>query len=180
MNNYSLRHYRCHTALGEITIVSGVDTMKDDKCAVTGIYFPLHHPAPPRNLLGLATDTPNYVQQRACEQINEYLAGERTSFNLPTCFLHGTAFQQDVWNALADITYGTTTSYAAIAKRIGRPRAVRAVGRAVGANPISLVIPCHRVVGIRGQLTGYAGGLQRKKYLLTLESDNALNLSTDA
>jgi methylated-DNA-[protein]-cysteine S-methyltransferase len=106
---------------------------------------------------------------KVIEQLGAYFAGERTSFDLPLA-PHGTDFQQKVWRALAAIPYGETTTYAAIAKKIGKPRAVRAVGAANGRNPLSIVVPCHRVIGNDGTLTGYAGGLPNKKRLLELES----------
>ena len=104
----------------------------------------------------------------ARRQLEEYFAGERTDFDLPLAPV-GTPFQQDVWRALREIPYGVTTSYAAIAVRIGRPSAVRAVGAANGRNPIGLVVPCHRVIGANGKLVGYAGGLDRKAWLLDHE-----------
>jgi methylated-DNA-[protein]-cysteine S-methyltransferase len=97
------------------------------------------------------------------------LDGKRTSFDLPLAPL-GTEFQRRVWTALAAIPYGTTTTYAAIARSIGKPRAVRAVGTANGKNPLSIVVPCHRVIGKNGTLTGYAGGLESKRRLLEIES----------
>jgi O-6-methylguanine DNA methyltransferase len=100
----------------------------------------------------------------------EYLRGERRQFTLPLD-LRGTAFQIDVWNALCHIPYGETCSYAEIAREIGRERAVRAVGAANGANPVALVVPCHRVIGKNGSLTGYtSGGLDIKAALLQLEA----------
>ncbi|MBT9525056.1 MAG: methylated-DNA--[protein]-cysteine S-methyltransferase [Rhizobacter sp.] len=106
--------------------------------------------------------------QQAATQINEYFAGDRTHFELPLD-LQGTPFQQAVWRALCAIDAGITESYATVARRIGAPQAVRAVGAAVGRNPVSVIVPCHRVVGADGSLTGYAGGLERKRALLTLE-----------
>ncbi|PWI58988.1 hypothetical protein BM613_00815 [Sulfoacidibacillus thermotolerans] len=102
------------------------------------------------------------------KEIAEYLIGERTSF---TCALDliGTSFQKQVWMELANIPYGTTVSYGDVAKRIGRPKAVRAVGAASSANPLPIVLPCHRVIGQNGRLTGYRGGLAMKKSLLQLE-----------
>jgi methylated-DNA-[protein]-cysteine S-methyltransferase len=97
------------------------------------------------------------------------LDGKRTCFDLPLAPL-GTEFQRRVWTALAAIPYGTTTTYAAIARSIGTPRAVRAVGTANGKNPLSIVVPCHRVIGKNGTLTGYAGGLESKRRLLEIES----------
>ncbi|SEG60147.1 methylated-DNA-[protein]-cysteine S-methyltransferase [Nonomuraea solani] len=102
-------------------------------------------------------------------QLGEYFAGERTSFDLPVA-ARGTAFQERVWAAMATIPYGTTTSYGTLAARVGAPAdRIRAVGAAVGANPLLVVLPCHRVVAANGALTGYAGGLERKRELLTLE-----------
>ncbi|HEX3140899.1 MAG TPA: methylated-DNA--[protein]-cysteine S-methyltransferase [Rhizobacter sp.] len=106
--------------------------------------------------------------QQAAAQIAEYFAGTRSHFDLPLD-LHGTAFQQSVWRALCTIDAGATQSYAAVARNLGAPQAVRAVGAAVGRNPISVIVPCHRVVGTDGSLTGYAGGLERKRALLALE-----------
>lgn len=104
----------------------------------------------------------------ARRQFDAYFAGERTDFDLPLA-PRGTVFQRDVWHALCDIPYGETISYAELARRIGRPRAVRAVGLANGANPLSIVVPCHRVIGANGSLTGYGGGLDAKRWLLALE-----------
>jgi methylated-DNA-[protein]-cysteine S-methyltransferase len=102
-------------------------------------------------------------------QLEEYFAGRRKQFAL-TLDLSGTAFQRQVWNALLTIPFGETRSYGQIAKQIGNPSAVRAVGAANGSNPISIVVPCHRVVGSTGALTGFAGGLDVKAYLLAFES----------
>jgi len=101
-------------------------------------------------------------------QLNEYLSGKRKSFSLPLK-LEGTSFQKLVWNELLKIPYGTTTTYAAIATAIGNPKACRAVGRAVGANPIFIIVPCHRVIGSSGKLTGFAYGLDVKRTLLDRE-----------
>ena len=101
--------------------------------------------------------------------LRDYFAGRRTQFDLPLDLQGGTAFQQSVWQALLAIPAGDTTSYGAIGLRVGRPSAVRAVGAAVGRNPVSIVVPCHRVLGRDGSLTGYAGGLERKSALLELE-----------
>lgn len=105
----------------------------------------------------------------ACRgQLEEYFAGTRTTFDLPLD-LRGTEFQRTAWTALAEIPYGSTISYREQATRIGRPRAVRAIGTANGRNPISIVLPCHRVVGTNGSLTGFAGGLDAKAWLLNHE-----------
>jgi methylated-DNA-[protein]-cysteine S-methyltransferase len=102
-------------------------------------------------------------------QLRAYFAGERTSFDLPLDLQGGTPFQQSVWSALLGIPRGGTTSYAALARDVGKPQAARAIGAAVGRNPVSIVVPCHRVLGTGGGLTGYAGGLERKTALLKLE-----------
>lgn len=104
----------------------------------------------------------------AIRQIQEYLEGKRRSFDLELD-LHGTAFQLEVWSALRDIPYGETCSYAELACTVGRPTAVRAVGTANGANPLALVVPCHRVINTDGKLGGYAGGLELKARLLAME-----------
>jgi methylated-DNA-[protein]-cysteine S-methyltransferase len=101
-------------------------------------------------------------------ELKEYFAGERRDFEQPI-HLHGPRFHMSVWNALREIPYGKTVSYGDIARRIGQPAAVRAVGSANGANPIAIIVPCHRVIGANGKLTGYGGGLERKQLLLDLE-----------
>jgi len=107
--------------------------------------------------------------REAARQLDEYFARRRTRFDLPLDMDCGTEFQRAVWQELQAIPFGHSASYAALAQRIGKPRAVRAVGAANGRNPLSIVVPCHRVIGASGALTGYAGGLERKAYLLTLE-----------
>jgi methylated-DNA-[protein]-cysteine S-methyltransferase len=102
-------------------------------------------------------------------ELEAYFAGRAVDFDIPLAPA-GTPFQQAVWQALRGIPYGATASYAEIARRIGRPRAVRAVGLANARNPIAIIVPCHRVIGADGTLTGYAGGLERKQALLELES----------
>ena len=109
------------------------------------------------------------VLVQAVAQLDEYFAGRRSGFDLPLDLQGGTAFQQSVWQALLAIPAGATTSYGAISAQVGRPAAVRAVGAAIGRNPVSIVVPCHRVLGRDGGLTGYAGGLERKSALLALE-----------
>ncbi|NMX91253.1 MULTISPECIES: methylated-DNA--[protein]-cysteine S-methyltransferase [Pseudomonas] len=112
------------------------------------------------------SDNPALLQ--AERQLNEYFAGTRNRFDLELDF-EGTEFQKKVWAALLTIPFGETRSYSQIAMQIGSPKAVRAVGAANGRNPISIVAPCHRVIGASGRLTGFAGGLEAKQYLLTLE-----------
>jgi methylated-DNA-[protein]-cysteine S-methyltransferase len=102
------------------------------------------------------------------EQLADYFASRRTEFDI-SLTLAGTVFQREVWAALREIPFGTTSTYRELAERIGRPTAIRAVGLAVGHNPLSVIVPCHRVVGANGSLTGYAGGLPRKQFLLELE-----------
>ena len=104
----------------------------------------------------------------ALKQISEYFAGARRTFDLEL-EMPGTDFQRAVWSALRSIPYGATVSYAELARRLGRPRAVRAVGSANGANPLPIVVPCHRVIGSDGSLTGFGGGLDTKRWLLDLE-----------
>jgi methylated-DNA-[protein]-cysteine S-methyltransferase len=102
-------------------------------------------------------------------QLREYFAGERTSFDVQL-EMHGGDFERRVWRALQDIPYGETVSYGEIARRVEQPHAARAVGLANGRNPIAVIVPCHRVIGADGSLTGYGGGLERKRLLLELES----------
>jgi methylated-DNA-[protein]-cysteine S-methyltransferase len=135
--------------------------------ALCGVWFAdqRHFPRNPQ-WQELARDP---LLEQAAQQIDAYLAGTRTQFDLPLSLHLGTAFQQTVWQALLGIACGQTLGYAALAQRLGQPRAVRAVAAAVGRNPLSLVVPCHRVLGSDGSLTGYAGGLERKAALLQLE-----------
>jgi len=128
--------------------------------ALTGLSFVESRPRKPGDEPPLLRD--------ALRQIDEYFLGRRTEFSIPLK-TEGTSFQEDVWRALRGIGYGMTASYQDIARTVGRPDAVRAVGAANGANPISIIIPCHRVIGKDGQLTGYGGGLWRKRLLLQLE-----------
>jgi methylated-DNA-[protein]-cysteine S-methyltransferase len=116
----------------------------------------------------------NAITEEACEQLSAYYQKKLTQFSLPID-TKGTPFQQNVWQALLKIPYGETVTYLDIAKAINNHKAVRAVGMANGRNPISIVIPCHRVVGSNNTLTGYAWGLQRKQFLLDLERSNSIN-----
>jgi methylated-DNA-[protein]-cysteine S-methyltransferase len=139
--------------------------------AITGIYFPSHDRVP-KDRAGWQEDdgrgSASEVLARASQQLTEYFAGRRTTFDLPLD-PSGTAFQRRVWDALRTIPYGTTTSYGEMARRLGDVRATRAVGAANGSNPIPIVVPCHRVVGSKGELTGFGGGLDRKRWLLEHE-----------
>lgn len=136
--------------------------------ALLGLWFEGqdHFPA----LVDFAPSASHPIHAMAHRQLGEYFAQRRLVFSVPLDYRVGTDFQQAVWRQLTAIAPGTTSSYAAIARAIGRPAAVRAVGGAIGRNPLSIVVPCHRVIGGNGQLTGYAGGLPRKIALLQLES----------
>lgn len=109
---------------------------------------------------------------QAVQQFRQYFSGQRQTFTLPLAAT-GTAFQHQVWHALMKITYAKTASYGQIAESIGKPKAVRAVGAANGRNPLAIVVPCHRIIGKNGTLTGYAGGLERKAWLLALEQQTS-------
>jgi len=135
--------------------------------ALVGVWFDGQKHQPDTG--GWAENPLHPVLLAACQQLAQYFAGERTVFDLPLGLLSGTPFQRIVWEALRAIPVGTTSTYGTLAQRIGQPRAVRAVGAAVGRNPLGIVVPCHRVVGSHGALTGYAGGLDRKRALLALE-----------
>jgi methylated-DNA-[protein]-cysteine S-methyltransferase len=121
-----------------------------------------------------AEDPRHPVLQAAAAQLQHYFRGDAPSFDLPLDLSAGTPFQQAVWHTLRAIPAARTHSYTEIAQRIGRPAAVRAVGTAIGRNPLSIVVPCHRVLGASGALTGYAGGLDRKAALLRLERGDGL------
>jgi methylated-DNA-[protein]-cysteine S-methyltransferase len=138
--------------------------------ALTGIWFEPHDQMD-RWTRCMQRDDEHPVLLRACAQLAEYFAGQRREFDLPLAPA-GTRFQLRVWDALRAIPYGRTTSYGQIARQIGLlPSASRAVGTANGSNPIPIIVPCHRVIGADGSLTGYGGGLDRKRLLLDLESD---------
>ena len=132
-----------------------------DAQAVKTIYFVDHQ----------AESQVNKITKLAIAQLKQYFAGERRQFDLPLA-PEGTSFQQQVWQALLTIKYGDTCSYSDIANQINNPKAVRAVGAANGRNPLTIVVPCHRVVGRNGALTGYAFGIERKSWLLNHESDD--------
>jgi methylated-DNA-[protein]-cysteine S-methyltransferase len=133
------------------------------------------HEKPGRVPLGkLLPDASHPILLETQRQLEEYFAGRRQAFTVELYAAGGTDFQQRVWNALLTIPYGETRSYAQLAAQIGHPRAVRAVGAANGRNPLSIIVPCHRVVGSTGKLTGFAGGLEAKAYLLALEGSGRL------
>jgi methylated-DNA-[protein]-cysteine S-methyltransferase len=145
------------TRLGPVAI-----SVEDD--ALTGLLI-----APGPRAAAVPPPPGGSLAARAATQLDEYLAGERTVFDLPLR-PRGSAFEQAVWRALLAVPYGETTTYGAIAQRLGRASAARAVGRANGRNPLWVVVPCHRCVGAGGALTGYAGGLDVKRALLDLEA----------
>jgi methylated-DNA-[protein]-cysteine S-methyltransferase len=130
---------------------------------LVGLHLPGSGDPPP-----IGTDKKTAILARAAKQLAEYFAGKRTAFELALAPA-GTAFQRRVWDALLEIPFGATRSYGEIAQRIGRPAASRAVGAANGRNPIAIIIPCHRVIGRTGALTGFGGGLPAKTFLLTHE-----------
>lgn len=134
---------------------------------LSGIYFADHKHLPSDPVWEL--NPHNSLLQMAAQQLDAYFAGTRQHFDLPLDCAQGTAFQQEVWQALRTIPYGQVCSYSALAQQLGRPKAVRAVGAANGRNPLSIVVPCHRVIAANGDLQGYAGGLANKQLLLALE-----------
>ena len=132
---------------------------------VTGLFLPGHKGRPGPGASWQQSDAP-FAGVRA--QLAEYFAGARQQFDVPLR-LGGTPFQQRVWRELLRVPFGGTITYAALAKRVGKPAGARAVGQANGRNPVSIIVPCHRVVGAGGKLTGYAGGTDKKQWLLTWE-----------
>lgn len=153
---------RSHTVLdspiGALTLVATDGVL-------SGLYMEQHRHRPAEETFGERDPGPF---GEVISQLGEYFAGERKHFELPMAFA-GTDFQRRVWAELCEIPYGETVSYGELAARLGRPSASRAVGLANGKNPISLIVPCHRVVGSTGSLTGYGGGLPRKRFLLDFE-----------
>lgn len=148
--------------IGDLTLVS-------DGKALTGLYMNNEKHAARR----ATAIRDKKMLKHPREQLQAYLAGELREFELALA-AEGTPFQRRVWRALCDIPYGETISYGELARRIGQPKAARAVGLANGQNPISIVVPCHRVIGADGSLTGYGGGLARKRWLLAHESKGSL------
>jgi methylated-DNA-[protein]-cysteine S-methyltransferase len=135
--------------------------------ALTGLFMNQHKGGPETGE-DWVRDDDNAVLSEARRQLTAYFTGEQKDFDLPLA-PRGTEFQKRVWEALKQIPYGVTISYGELARRIGDPKASRAVGLANGSNPISIIVPCHRVIGANGKLTGYGGGIERKKTLLELE-----------
>jgi methylated-DNA-[protein]-cysteine S-methyltransferase len=156
------RHTVIDSPLGELTLVADGDSL-------TGVYFRHHWHPPKADALGQYVEpAADELFCRAADQLDEYLAGERTLFDLPIALV-GEPSQRRVWGLLADIGYGQTKTYGELAAELGDGTTAYEVGQAVGRNPLSIVVPCHRVVGKDGGLTGYAGGLKRKRFLLDLE-----------
>ena len=143
----------------------GQMTLQANDAGLTGAWFEVHTTAP--DDFGVQQDDHPILAQ-AVTELSEYFAGKRTQFDVPTV-ADGTKFQNQVWAMLKEIPYGETWSYQDLAIAIDNPKAVRAVGLTNGRNPISVIVPCHRVIGKNGKLTGYAGGIERKERLLALE-----------
>jgi methylated-DNA-[protein]-cysteine S-methyltransferase len=143
---------------------------------LAGVYFPSHKHLEWNPTWQHAPQ--EAVLLRAAEQLQEYFAGQRGDFDLPLDCDNGTNFQQEVWRALQTIPYGETCSYSALAQKIARPKAIRALGAANGRNPLSIIVPCHRVIAANGELQGYAGGLENKRYLLDFEKLQQAKLTT--
>lgn len=158
----SIRNVVAETILGPVTIVASDG-------AVTGLYFAQHIRRPAQEALGVPVAVgADQLLADAASQLDDYLAGIRRTFDLPFA-TDGTGFQHRVWDIVAAIPFGETTTYGAIAERLGDKSWAYRVGQAVGANPLCIFVPCHRVLGANGTLTGYAGGLTRKRALLELE-----------
>jgi len=160
-NNASIVQTTWQGPLGPMVVAATAD-------GLAGVWFEGQRHMPDNSRWEVQPEHPMLL--RAIAQLAEYFAGARTRFDLPLDLQGGTSFQQAVWKALLAIPSGATTSYGELSSRIGKPAAVRAVGAAVGRNPVSVIVPCHRVLGANGALTGYAGGLDRKTALLRLES----------
>jgi methylated-DNA-[protein]-cysteine S-methyltransferase len=146
------------TPVGPLTLVATDGVL-------SGLYMDEQRHRPLEETFGQRDDTKS---AEAIEQLNAYFTGDLKEFDIPLA-MAGTAFQRRVWTELQRIPYGETTTYGELAERLGQPTASRAVGLANGKNPISIIVPCHRVVGASGSLTGYGGGLPRKRYLLAFE-----------
>lgn len=154
----SVTHTVVDSPLGELTVVG-------NDGALIGLYFADHRRRPNQMTLGARVDT---GFEDAARQLSEYFTGERTRFDLPLA-ARGDAFDHRVWDLLTEIPYGESRTYGDLARELGNPGLAQAVGAANGRNPLSIIVPCHRVVGADRALTGYAGGLERKRFLLELE-----------
>ena len=165
---FPLHRLLCHSPLGDLLLVA-------HEQALCGCWFADQADIPAWAGSAVESDSQRWLQA-ARAQLQAYFDGQRRHFELPLDLGRGTAFQQSVWRALAAIPCGQTTRYGQLAQTLGRPRAVRALGGAVGRNPIAIILPCHRVIGADGRLTGYSGGLARKTFLLQLEQAQGLIL----
>jgi methylated-DNA-[protein]-cysteine S-methyltransferase len=157
------RHTVIDSPLGELTLAADGD-------ALTGLYFPRHWHPPTADVIGRYVEpAADVLFGHAADQLHEYLTGKRTQFDLPIVLV-GDPRQRRIWELLPTIDYGETTTYGELAAKLADGATAYEVGQAVGRNPLSIVVPCHRVVGKDGALTGYAGGLKRKRFLLDLEA----------
>ncbi len=156
---------RVHTV---ITSPVGPLTLVAADGVLVGLYMQTQRHMPPPDIFGDRVAGTGDGLAEPAAQLRDYFAGQRTEFDVPLG-LAGTPFQQRVWAELQQIPYGETISYGELAERIGRPTAARAVGLANGRNPVSIIVPCHRVIGADGSLTGYGGGMERKQHLLAFE-----------
>jgi methylated-DNA-[protein]-cysteine S-methyltransferase len=146
---------------------------------LVGIYFPKQKHEP-KLQDDWKLDRNHPILLQAGEEIQEYLDGKRTSFSVPISFEGtGTGFQEEIWRQIARIPFGQTISYGELAERAKVPKAVRAAGAATGRNPLAIIVPCHRVVGKNGSMTGFAGGLDRKRSLLKIEAGRAVHSAFD-
>lgn len=164
MNDQPLYFTECNSPVGVLSL-------RGSSRGLTGLYMEEHRHGPGKSeRTGWRRDDARFAE--ACRQLGEYFAGSRSVFDLPVDLASagGSVFQQRVWAALRGIRYGETISYGELARRIGQPAAVRAVGLANGRNPVSIIVPCHRVIGANGALTGFGGGIPRKQALLELEA----------
>ncbi|MFF4963167.1 methylated-DNA--[protein]-cysteine S-methyltransferase [Streptomyces sp. NPDC001222] len=164
----STRHIVIETRLGPITLVAKGET-------IAGLYFRHHVRRPSQEAFGPeVADSTDGLLNEAARQLRDYLAGRRRQFDLPLA-AEGDSFQHAVWDIVKSIQCGDTTTYGRIAEQVGDRSLAQQVGQAVGANPLCIFVPCHRVVGSNGSLTGYAGGLKRKQALLELEEPSAVS-----
>ena len=172
MNNQtmhdSLMRIEHDSPVGELTIIASSE-------AVRAVLWPNERPGRVTIRDRVEAGT-NPVVDQARRELDEYFSGERTRFEVPVDIV-GTDFQRSVWRALTTITYGTTRSYGSLADTIGKPQAARAVGAATGLNPVSIIVPCHRLIGTNGSMTGFAGGLDAKRWLLQHEQQTVQTLT---
>lgn len=166
------RHAIIETAIGEMIVVAAGE-------ALVGVYFPGHWRKPTLAFGPRVAAGSDALLAAAERQLTDYAAGQRTTFDLPTA-TRGDAFQERIWALLREIPFGATVTYGDLADRFGDRRLAREVGQAVGGNPLSVIVPCHRVIGKDGALVGYAGGLERKQALLALEGSLPVAIAAPA